>query len=53
MTSHHFNIETTGVAAASAYLADTFAKVTAKGKLGLSLAQPDVTPYTLSNEASQ
>ncbi|WP_395068476.1 hypothetical protein [Paraburkholderia silvatlantica] len=31
MTSHHFNIETIGIVD---YLADTFAKLAAKGKLG-------------------
>ena len=55
MTSHHFNIETIGIAriAARDDLADTFAKLAAKGKLDLSLARPDATDIHASNEASQ
>ncbi|WP_322033375.1 hypothetical protein [Paraburkholderia sp. J76] len=44
MTSHHFNIETIGVA-------DTFAKLAAKGKLDEPCAH--AADINASNEASQ
>lgn len=65
MTSHHFNIETTGVAQITARInaqansADTFAKLAAKGKLDALRMSPGancvsaVHPHTLSTEASQ
>ncbi len=61
MTSHHFNIETTGAAPinAQANSADTFAKLAAKGKLDALRMSPGancvsaVHPHTLSTEASQ
>ncbi|WP_321814427.1 MULTISPECIES: hypothetical protein [unclassified Paraburkholderia] len=47
MTTHHFNIETNGIAQTS--FADTFANLPAKGKPGRTRSN---VPY-LSNEASQ
>jgi hypothetical protein len=53
MTSHHFNIETTGTA-------DTFAKLAAKGKCGEEAARAippgirlTVPPATLTHRASR
>jgi hypothetical protein len=55
MTSHHFNIETPGMAraAASEAMANTFAKFAAPGKCRMSVGAPALATPIDTNEPNE